>query len=133
MTEPTPQRIQRRRTKGWRLEDHSTSEFGARYVGRGTRWGNPWAVTYDRTRGWRVHPADEVSPLSPNIVGWWESRHRAHEVAVEKFREWAKSNVGYVPRARGELAGRDLVCWCPESLSCHADVLLELANSETSR
>lgn len=26
------------------------------------------------------------------------------------------------------LAGRDLACWCPLDASCHADVLLELAN-----
>ena len=28
----------------------------------------------------------------------------------------------------GELAGRDLACWCPLDQPCHADVLLELAN-----
>jgi hypothetical protein len=29
-----------------------------------------------------------------------------------------------------ELAGRDLVCWCPLDAPCHADVLLELVNRE---
>ena len=29
-----------------------------------------------------------------------------------------------------ELAGRDLMCWCPEGQPCHADVLLAIANSE---
>lgn len=33
-----PQRIQRMRTKGWRMP------AGALYVGRGTVWGNPWVV-----------------------------------------------------------------------------------------
>ncbi|MFG2970834.1 DUF4326 domain-containing protein [Streptomyces sp. NPDC048288] len=117
-----PKRIQRKRTRGWRAPE------GTLYVGRGTRYGNPWAVTLDRTRGWRVHPADDTSVLSPNIVGWWESRHRAHEVAVEKFREYAESTVGYAARARAELAGHDLMCWCPETLPCHVDVLLEVAN-----
>ncbi|MDE2426745.1 MAG: DUF4326 domain-containing protein [Elusimicrobia bacterium] len=28
-----------------------------------------------------------------------------------------------------ELYGRDLACWCSASRPCHADVLLELANS----
>ncbi len=32
-----PQRIQRKREKGWRMPD------GAVYVGRGTKWGNPFA------------------------------------------------------------------------------------------
>jgi len=34
----TPQRIQRRRTKGWRMPEN------AKYVGRGTQWGNPYKV-----------------------------------------------------------------------------------------
>lgn len=29
---------------------------------------------------------------------------------------------------KAELAGRDLVCWCPVYQACHADVLLEIAN-----
>lgn len=33
-----PQRIQRKRTKGWRMPE------GAVYVGRPSRWGNPWSV-----------------------------------------------------------------------------------------
>jgi hypothetical protein len=28
----------------------------------------------------------------------------------------------------GELAGKDLACWCPLDQPCHADVLLALAN-----
>jgi hypothetical protein len=31
-----------------------------------------------------------------------------------------------------ELAGRDLVCWCPLSGPCHADVLLKIANTRTA-
>lgn len=29
-----------------------------------------------------------------------------------------------------ELRGKDLCCWCPLDQLCHADVLLEIANSE---
>lgn len=32
----TPQRVQRKRTKGWRMPE------GVVYVGRGTAWGNPF-------------------------------------------------------------------------------------------
>ena len=35
---PPPKRIQRRRTKGWRMP------AGAIYVGRPTKWGNPVRV-----------------------------------------------------------------------------------------
>lgn len=31
-----------------------------------------------------------------------------------------------VARARAELAGRDLACWCPPDRPCHADILLTL-------
>ncbi len=36
-----PQRIQRKRTKGWRMPE------GAVYVGRPSKWGNPFAVGDD--------------------------------------------------------------------------------------
>jgi hypothetical protein len=31
--------------------------------------------------------------------------------------------------ARRELAGHDLACWCSLDGPCHADVLIEVANS----
>ena len=33
-----PKRIQRKRTKGWRMPDNTV------YVGRGSKWGNPFTV-----------------------------------------------------------------------------------------
>ncbi|MFF2228988.1 DUF4326 domain-containing protein [Streptomyces globisporus] len=124
----TPVRIQRRRTKGWRAPE------GAVYVGRGTRWGNPWAVTLDRTRGWRVHPAAERSPLSEHIVGWYLDRTRAAGVAVRRYRDHLDQHPEIVESARRELAGKSLICWCPTPEAsydpdhCHAAVLLDLAN-----
>jgi hypothetical protein len=32
---------------------------------------------------------------------------------------------------RHELRGKDLACWCPLGVPCHADVLLEIANVPT--
>ena len=70
------------------------------YVGRPSKWGNPFAIGKDGTRA-------EV---------------------IEKYREWVTeaSADGNLFDVR-ELRGKDLVCWCaPEP--CHADVLMELAN-----
>ena len=111
-----PMRIQRRRAAGWRMPKGST------YVGRPTRWGNPY----------------RVEPAAPQIVthpdgSWWTVRSSAHAYVVGEYRADLVSGrldsitVADVVR---ELQGRDLVCWCPLSQPCHADVLLELANAE---
>lgn len=107
MTAPT--RIQRSRAPGWRMP------ADAIYVGRPTRWGNPFVI--GKPAGW---------PYSEFLVG--RVRDRAH--ATELFRVYARITVGYGLLVRQHLAGRDLACWCPLDQPCHADVLLELANTE---
>ena len=100
MTEP--KRIQRRRTKGWKMPD------GAVYVGRPTMWGNRWQVgTWSNTLGREVATVDEAVDLYRRLV--WVEPHM----------------IGWV---RENLRGRDLACWCPLDHPCHADVLLEIAN-----
>jgi hypothetical protein len=42
---------------------------------------------------------------------------------------WAKYPT--LAEIRRELRGRDLACWCPLDQPCHADVLLEIVNSES--
>jgi hypothetical protein len=51
--------------------------------------------------------------------------------AVEWFRDYLKSNADgqrLAERARVELGGKNLACWCKPGEPCHADVLLEIAN-----
>jgi len=98
-----PERIQLRRTKGWRKPE------GAVVVARPTPWGNPYRMG---------EPAYGNEPVT------------AAEV-VEMFRLHLDvfANVGpdgadpFAP-----LRGRDLACWCPLDQPCHADVLLDVAN-----
>jgi hypothetical protein len=60
--------------------------------------------------------------------------HNAHRQvrprsrAVELYREHLARNPALVDRARRELAGKDLACWCPADEPCHADVLLEIVS-----
>ncbi|MDI9885947.1 DUF4326 domain-containing protein [Streptomyces sp. HNM0645] len=116
----TPERIQRKRTAGW-------SANGAKYVGRGSRWGNPFTV------------ADCLE------AGFAETKVEAREVVADQFRWWINGELDGGPGPEGtswsrerrdwirgnasELRGRDLMCWCPTDGPCHADVLLKLANS----
>lgn len=73
------------------------------YVGRPTKWGNPFRVSVDGSR-------DQV---------------------IEMYRAWVKKNTRLSEEIRRELKGKDLVCWCAPK-PCHADVLLEVANEGQS-
>jgi hypothetical protein len=111
-----PKRIQRKRTKGWKMPD------GAVYVGRPTRWGNSWR---EGDTGWTVGPGGRINrePHPP----------LTREQAIESFRHaetYYAKDAG--PDYFDDIRGRDLACWCPIDKPCHADVLLELANAEES-
>lgn len=72
---------------------------GAAFVGRSTKWGNPFVIGKDGDR----------------------------EMVVWKYREYLLSNEILLQQVRRELRGRDLACFCAPA-PCHADVLLEVAN-----
>lgn len=132
-----PERIQRKRTKGWRMPE------GAIYVGRPTKWGNPIRITAeistrpDRPTMYRVHGSPTDRNGGPAYCGLDTARH----FAAMSF-QWDLLNGRYpgypsLAEIRSELAGHDLACWCPPrrvnrngslgDICCHADVLLEIA------
>lgn len=114
-----PQRIQQKRTRGWRKPE------GAVAVGRGTKWGNPYVVhqhtdTCDR----ETCPLDAASDRARAALMF---RHAV------LYPVSGQPEVPTPDEIRVELAGRDLMCWCPlpepgQPDHCHAAVLLELAN-----
>jgi len=106
----TPARIQRRSTKGWR------SPTGAVYVGRGSKWGNPWV-------------AGKFTLLTGKRAG----QKITAKDSVQMFRNAVELKLRNHPEFQADidaLAGRDLMCWCPPDQPCHADVLLEIANKK---
>lgn len=46
------------------------------------------------------------------------------EDAMQLYVEHLDANPELVERARRELAGHDLACWCPLDRPCHADELI---------
>lgn len=99
-----PRRVQLSRRKGWRKPENTV------VVARPTKWGNPFSIA---------------------------EYGRDHAIAA--FRElmtdpMARAHVGYPEPEEvvAEMAGRNLACWCPLDQPCHADVLLALANEESS-
>lgn len=106
-----PERIQRRRTRGWRMPENAV------YVGRPSRWGNPYCACTRPECDWMpVDSAGEAVDLYRRAIRLNDAGDRFH-------RECPTS-----AQIRAQLAGRDLVCWCKPGDPCHADVLLEIAN-----
>lgn len=93
-----PKRIQRKRTKGWKMGD-------AVYVGRPSKWGNPFVIGVDGA-------AERCVSL------FVESMHNLRRDHPEKFEELV-----------APLRGKDLCCWCGDDEPCHAHALLIIANS----
>lgn len=122
-----PKRVQRMRTKGWRMPE------GAVYVGRPTKWGNPYLVPF-------VSLERSLALFENSATGVWSGgefyTHESDEFVSFVYRmhtAWTRRMDGHPLEAiRTELAGRDLACWCPLDQPCHADVLLELANGVVS-
>jgi hypothetical protein len=122
----SPQRIQLKRSKGWRKPE------GVIVVSRPSKWGNPYSVRREDNDSdtWVVVEPDGT-PEGTEIE-WASSKSEATELAVEMFRH-EREHTAYPSddEIRAELAGRDLACWCPAG-PCHADVLLEIANRDLS-
>jgi len=121
-------RIQRKRTKGWRMPENTV------YVGRPTKWGNPFKDDVD----WVLVNANyRRKVLSP----WVVYCNKSDATAAQLFRlllfdlnsveieEPIREKFKLMRDRIMDLRGVDLACWCPLDQPCHADVLLELANS----
>lgn len=90
----------------------------------------PERIQLSRKKGWRK-PENTVVVARPTQYGNpFPVRDGDRARAVSLFEQ---SAIGFgdftAERIRAELAGKNLACWCPLDEPCHADVLLEIANS----
>lgn len=107
-TKMVSRRIQRSRATGWRMPP------GAVYVGRPSRWANPWTVAKAREAGFGGTDA-ALAALCANFF----AQGMRTKVRV------CQPIIAALPLLRG----KHLACWCRLDQPCHADVLLELANA----
>jgi hypothetical protein len=116
-SETKPVRLQRRRTKGFRLV--SPNGLKIAYVTRPTIFGNPFK--------------------GPNAVDAYR-RYLAGVTPIELGLEAGVTFAGRAPKwshrrdvldMLPKLRGANLACFCPLTRPCHADVLLELSNSDS--
>lgn len=114
--------IQRKRTKGWRLDDEC-KKLGIKredvvYCGRGSKWGNPFVV------GGR----------------YFNSETKTKEEAVFAYEDHllnvgAKDYIEFIIKdIKKALKGKTLMCWCSredfDNDLCHCSVLYKIANEE---
>jgi hypothetical protein len=101
-------------------------------VDRTTGYGNPFPITKgtETTEG-VTKPVWMVGTWEGPALWFRDTKPEAAELAVNSYRAWitqpAQQNI--LDRAKRELRGKNLACWCPIGSPCHAEVLLELANS----
>lgn len=105
----TPERIQLKRSKGWRLPE------GVVVVARGPgrRWGNPYTLGWAESQIARGRNPHNQTPA---------------QYAVNAYRVWLEDQLRAGRLDLEELRGKDLACWCKPGETCHADLLIELAN-----
>lgn len=109
-----PQRIQRKRVKGWKMPENTIS------VTRPGKWGNPYKVSGQKGH-WFV--LDQGEPFLS-----FQEKDQAAKCSIDLFREYIthEHNLGRVNIH--VLQGKSLACFCKEGDPCHGDVLLALAN-----
>lgn len=123
------ERIQLKRTKGWRMPENTVK------VDRTTKWGNPFRVGY-QTSVWHRPGSQAGCPDEPVYRDTFIVVDAAHSIrlfrhAVLREADWYHDT--WEASDFSELRGKNLACWCPLHINggyspCHADVLLSLAN-----
>jgi Domain of unknown function (DUF4326) len=135
-----PMRIQRKRTKGWRMPENTKS------VTRPGKWGNPHVVrkfinSFGHVRYMATHKLLKVG----NTGGWSSAREAARHAVWVQYQYYIQYEIILGNLSIKELSGFNLACFCPlcekhkdgrpwnepcdDCPPCHADVLLELANA----
>jgi hypothetical protein len=130
-----PIRIQRQRTRGWRMPPDTV------YVGRGSIWGNPFVIgqpsgVFPVGMGRRGQAETLIASMSrEQVIEFYktaldgcllpEMYPHGHDW-IERFRKRRHCSPG--EEIKHDLRRRNLCCWCALDQPCHADVLLEIAN-----
>lgn len=116
-----PQRMQLSRKAGFNLQAASVALNGlpAKRITRPGPWGNPFTI--DETASAYSLDADAAQAKAVELCGLWLRGK------LDKSR--SPGDPPSRDAIRAELAGHNLACWCKPGTPCHADVLIELANS----
>ena len=118
------ERIQRKRTKGWKMPENT------KYVGRPTKWGNPF--TYEKSGNRFEIKTDGSFYADKTRVSYCKyyanNETKAKEAIIFLYRNFIKEKImrENLFNELEKLRQKNLACFCSLSEPCHVDVLLEL-------
>ena len=97
------QRIQRKRTGGWRMPPNTTN------VSRPSRWGNPHAV-------------GKPCGICPDA-----RTHTQVDAVIEFYMDMRAGRLPFTEEdVIQKLGGGDVACWCKQNEPCHADLYIDI-------
>ena len=130
-----PIRVQRKRTKCWTMPENTV------YVGRPTKWGNPFKLVGDMVYvdNWERRVGffrwaylcqgdiDTVLRLYKTVLTGFLQVGEYNIIVndLDKISYWLHKFEGY---DLSELRDKNLACFCSLNEPCHVDVLLEVVN-----
>ena len=76
------------------------------YIGRPSKWGNPFS-----------HKSDTLA----------EFQVASREEAISRYEKWLLDQPDLMAQVKTDLKGKVLGCWCAP-LACHGDILAKVAN-----
>ena len=101
------------------------------YVGRGTKWGNPFKligdmiyidISHRSSKGnWKVYTMGDITDVVYLYEVLWKNTG-----FVDKDMQYWSDHFHLLDLS--ELKGKNLACWCPLDKTCHTDVLIKLVN-----
>ena len=121
-----PVRIQRQRIKGYKMPKNTI------YVGRPTKWRNPFKVGKCTNAWGKAFIAIQLGKTPDGIKKVYKSgvfdKPVTLKQSIQWYRMWLKFQIEVKNLNVKDLRGKNLACWCKPGESCHADILLKLAN-----
>lgn len=117
-----PIRIQRKRTKGWKMPENTLS------VTRPGKYGNIFKVGEILSYTRRITKVNKDSSISGRLyTGKLKVKNKKH--SLQLYRDYAESKFDNGEWDKEEILKYDYIaCWCALDKPCHVDILLELAN-----
>lgn len=96
-----PIRVQRRRVKGYRHPENT------KFVGRPTKWGNPFVVAWEGVK-------KEM---------WMDNWCESIDHCLESYDMWLEFMINDDPEFLEPLRDKNLSCFCKLSDRCHVDII----------